>query len=291
MLSVQSDNQQPQFVALRRLACAGTTAAIAAAATNPVEVIRVRFQLESAATRPPSVYDFALRLARDEGLVRGLMQPGVSAWMASMGVAFRPTARTDHRIPGASGVSTPATAFAAGLSTGALTNSLACPFFNVKALQQSAPSSSSSLAASLALVSRSAGWAGHYRGVSALFVRGGALSAGQLGGYDAAKRAVRANGLAEGAGTHVLCSLLAAGCAAVLSLPPDIVLNRYQGAPAVGAHYSSVGDCASQLVRREGVLSLWRGLGPQYAKLAPIFLMTLPLYEQLRRLAGLGYLR
>ena len=96
---------------------------------------------------------------------------------------------------------------------------------------------------------------------------GGALSAGQLGGYDAAKawppsprpsppphhphsssaptqRAVRANGLAEGAGTHVLCSL-----------------------------------------------SLWRGLGPQYAKLAPIFLMTLPLYEQLRRLAGLGYLR
>ena len=197
MLSVQSDKQQPQFVALRRLACAGTTAAIAAAATNPVEVIRVRFQLESAATRPPSVYDFALRLARDEGLVRGLMQPGVSAWMASMGVAFRPTARTDHRIPshhspnrhlhfscrmvlyeplrdaieGASGVSTPATAFAAGLSTGALTNSLACPFFNVKALQQSAPSSSSSLAASLALVSRSAGWAGHYRGVSALFVR------------------------------------------------------------------------------------------------------------------------
>ena len=187
MLNVQSDNQQPQFVALRRLACAGTTAAIAAAATNPVEVIRVRFQLESAATRPPSVYDFALRLARDEGLVRGLMQPGVSAWMASIGVAFRPTARTDHRIPvspltksslacscrmvlyeplrdaieGASGVSTPATAFAACLSTGALTNSLACPFFNVKALQQSAPSSSSSLAASLALVSRSAGWAGH----------------------------------------------------------------------------------------------------------------------------------
>ena len=73
-------------------------------------------------------------------------------------------------IEGASGVSTPATAFAAGLSTGALTTSLACPFFNVKALQQSAPSSSS-LAASLALVSRSAGWAGHYRGVSALFVR------------------------------------------------------------------------------------------------------------------------
>ena len=65
-------------------------------------------------------------------------------------------------------------------------------------------------------VTRTGGLAGHYRGVSALFVRGGAIAAGQLSGYDAAKRAVRANDLQESAGTHVLCSLFAAGCAAVL---------------------------------------------------------------------------
>ena len=84
---------------------------------------------------------------------------------------------------------------------------------------------------------------------------------------------------------------LAAGCAAVLSLPPDIVLNRYQGAPRMGVAYRSVAHCLSELVRNEGGLALFRGLGPQYAKLAPIFLFTLPLYEQLRRLAGLGYLK
>ena len=36
----------PSHVALRRLGCAGASAAIAAAVTNPIEIIRVRFQLE-----------------------------------------------------------------------------------------------------------------------------------------------------------------------------------------------------------------------------------------------------
>lgn len=75
-------------VALRRLGCAGASAAIAAALTNPIEIIRVRFQLEPKATRPASVFVFSKTLVRDEGVVRGLMQPGLLAWMASMGFAF-----------------------------------------------------------------------------------------------------------------------------------------------------------------------------------------------------------
>ena len=39
-------------------------------------------------------------------------------------------------------------------------------------------------------------------------------------------RAVRASGRREGVHTHVGCSLFAAGCASILSLPPDIILNR-----------------------------------------------------------------
>ena len=58
-----------------------------------------------------------------------------------------------------------------------------------------------------------------------------------------------------------------------------------------GLQYTSVVHCLTELVRTEGVLALFRGLGPQYGKLAPIFLITLPIYEQLRKLAGLGYLK
>ena len=287
----------PPHVALRRLGCAGASAAIAAAVTNPIEIIRVRFQLEPQATRPPSVFTFAKSIVSSEGLVRGLMQPGIVAWMMSMGTAFscRMVLYEPLRemIEAAVGGSSPASAFAAGLATGALTNAAACPFFNVKALHQSAPiaQQQSSVFSELATITRTQGLAGHYRGVSALFIRGGAISAGQLSGYDAAKRAVRASGRREGLHTHVGCSLFAAGCASVLSLPPDIILNRYQGAPVRGLQYTSVVHCLTELVRTEGVLALFRGLGPQYGKLAPIFLITLPIYEQLRKLAGLGYLK
>lgn len=287
--------ESPSYPAARRLACAGTSAAVAAAITNPIEILRVRFQLEPSS---PSVFALARTVVKEEGFVRGLMQPGVAAWMLAMGSAFsfrmalyEPLRDSIERV---SQTSTPATAFAAGLCTGALTNAAACPFFNVKALQQSRSttvSPSGSFLAEFAATSRSGGVAGHYRGVGALFLRGGAISAGQLSGYDAAKRAVRANGLREGPGTHVLCSLFAAACASVLSLPPDYIVNHYQGAPKLGVQYSSLWHCVSDLVSKQGVMVLFRGLGPQYLKLAPIFLTTLPMYEQLRRLAGLGYLR
>ena len=291
-------HQQPSFATLRRLSCAGASAAIAAAITNPIEIVRVRFQLEPAATRPASVFTFTRSLILQDGLVHGLMKPGVAAWMASMGVAFsfrmalyEPLREAIETVVGSS---TPATAFVAGLTTGAATNAAACPLFNVKALQQSkstAIAPSSSLLSELSAVSRTGGLAGHYRGVGALFVRGAAISGGQLSGYDAAKRVVRANGMREGVHTHVGCSLFAAACAAILSLPPDIVLNRYQGAPVTGAQYRSASHCLSELVRTDGVFALFRGLGPQYMKLAPVFLCTLPLYESLRSLAGLGYLK
>ena len=289
----------PTWAGARRLGAAGTAAGIAALITNPVEILRVRFQLEPPATRPPSVFTFARDLVKQEGFVKGFMQPGVLAWMCSMGVAFsfrmvmyEPLRESIERATNSK--PTPATAFVAGLATGALTNAAACPFFNVKALQQSRPAAASpsgSFLTELAAVTRRGGLAGHYRGWPALFLRGGAISAGQLSGYDAAKRVVRANGMQEGPRTHVGCSLFAAACASVLSLPPDIILNRFQGAPTFGVHYSSLWQCTAELVRREGGLALFRGLGPQYMKLAPVFLVTLPLYEQLRRLVGIGYLK
>ena len=144
--------------------------------------------------------------------------------------------------------------------------------------------------ADLAAVSRESGLAGQYRGVGALFMRGGLISAGQLWGYGTGKRTATAYGLREGPATHVACSFFAAACACLLSAPADIVLNRFQAAPKLGVRYESLSACAAELMRNDGPLAFFRGVGTQYVKVAPIFLITLPLYEQFRRLAGLGYL-
>ena len=97
--------------------------------------------------------------------------------------------------------------------------------------------------------------------------------------------------MTEGPAFHLICSLIAAASAAALSTPPDVVLNRYQGDSVLEVRHHSVASCAASIVRQEGILALWRGVGPNFAKIAPVFLVTLPLFEQLRRLVGLGYLR
>ena len=78
----------PSFVTARRLGCAGASAAIAAALSNPLELIKVRFQIEPAETRPASIFTFARRIACEEGIWIGLWRPGIFAWMAAMGMAF-----------------------------------------------------------------------------------------------------------------------------------------------------------------------------------------------------------
>jgi hypothetical protein len=40
----------------------------------------------------------------------------------------------------------------------------------------------------------------------------------------------------------------------------------------------------------DGVLALYRGFTPFVVRLGPVFVISLPLTEQIRRLAGLGYL-
>ncbi len=43
-------------------------------------------------------------------------------------------------------------------------------------------------------------------------------------------------------------------------------------------------------LRDDGLLALWRGAFPSFLRLGPHFIMTFPIYEALRRHAGLGYL-
>ena len=123
----------PVTLAAKRAGCAAAAAAIAAAATNPVETLRVKWQVLKPAEK--SVLAFATRLAEREGFARGLALPGLGAWMVAMGGAFggRMVLYEPVRV-GLEGVagSSPATASVAGFGTGMLSNGLMCPFFACK---------------------------------------------------------------------------------------------------------------------------------------------------------------
>ena len=90
---------------------------------------------------------------------------------------------------------------------------------------------------------------------------------------------------------HCTCSAFSAVTASVLAAPADLILNRFHAALGGRLAYASLGECLIAVVRKEGAPVLFRGVGANFLKMAPTFLCTLPLYEQFRRLAGLGYLK
>ena len=279
------------------LGCGMSAAACASIATNPLECVRVRYQV--AASSEPSIVSFGLRIIREEGYFRGLHLCGLSGWVASMSCAFGarmamfdPVRDVMNSLNG--GKSNSGTAFAAGLCTGALSNWAACPLFLAKTRIQAAAGVGvvdKSLIAELGSVQRIGGFTGHYAGGQALLMRGGCIAGGNMWGYDFGKRKLKAQGYREGPAMHCTCSAFSAITASVMAAPADLVLNRYHAALGSRAAYSSLGECVLAVVRADGVLSLFRGVGANFLKMAPTFLGTLPLYEQFRRLAGLGYLK
>ena len=95
----------------------------------------------------------------------------------------------------------------------------------------------------------------------------------------------------EGFGLHVFSSVVAAFLSSTLSVPADVVLTRYQASTEMGRSYpGGVLQCATVLYRESGVLGFFRGWVPLFMRVAPLYVCYLPLYEQLRRALGLGYL-
>jgi len=291
----------PGLVQAKRLGCSVTAGLVAGFVTNPTETIRVRWQvlsLSSSASADASLLQFAGRILRTEGLIRGLWLPGCAGWMASFGGAFGVRMGIFESVrcgvEGATGFQRgPKTAFLAGLCTGSLANAACCPFFQAKNRLQAQAGTNApqrSLLSELLLITQESGATGLYRGVPALFLRGGLIAGGQLFGYDTSKRFLASQGLPEGPAVHVLSSSVSAVSAVMASAPADVVLNRYQAGPSIGKNYTSLWAVVTELAREEGVLAFYKGVVPNVVKFLPLFLMSMPLYEQLRCLVGLGYL-
>lgn len=284
----------------KRFSCSVSAGLVAGFLTNPTETIRVRWQvlsMTSPSATETGLLQFSRQILKSEGLIRGLWLPGCTGWMAAFGGAFgvRMGIYESVRcgVESTTGLSrSPTTAFIAGLCTGSIANAVCCPFFQAKNRLQAQGSSGPqrSLFRELVSITQENGFTGLYRGVPALFMRGGLIAGGQLFGYDTTKRFMVSQGVQEGQVVHLASSSVSAVSAVLASAPADVVLNRYQAGPRLGKHYSGLLDVASELVRTEGPLAFYKGVVPNVVKFLPLFLMSMPLFEQLRRLVGLGYL-
>ena len=100
-------------------------------------------------------------------------------------------------------------------------------------------------------------------------------------------------------GTQLALAGISNAAAAACTNPIDVVKVQLQmdgqGSASVarlgrGVLYDGTFDCFAKVVRTEGWLALFKGFHTQWLRIGPHTTISLMIYEQTRKLAGLGFL-
>jgi solute carrier family 25 uncoupling protein 27 len=124
---------------------------------------------------------------------------------------------------------------------------------------------------------------GMWAGVGPNVARAMAVNLGELATYDTAKGAwMSATGLEDSLPIHVLSAFTSGFVACACSTPFDVIKTRM-----MSGQFTSMLACAQQTVAKEGVMKLYSGFLPGWARLGPWQFFFWVSYEQLRKQAGI----
>ncbi|KNE67875.1 hypothetical protein AMAG_12592 [Allomyces macrogynus ATCC 38327] len=316
-----AQEQAPSYAQLREMLAGGMACSVAAAVTNPMDVVKIRMQVQRAeaheahlgvsAIKYRGFYQSMTKIVAEEGLL-GLILPGMAACLirefSYSGIRFGLYSHVKELYgvgKGNDGDVGLLAKLAAGSTTGAIGSCLANPTDLIKIRQQAEagrlvngiyttglraghPPTYRNLVHAVVHIGRTEGLPGLYKGVSATAIRASLLTAGQMASYDHTKYLLRTKYrvMNEGPALHVTASIVAGLCACTMAAPADLIKSRIMADPQ-HLHYRNVLDCFVQTVKHDGVRTLFKGWLPSYFRLAPHFIISLPLFEQFRVLLGL----
>ncbi|XP_053611048.1 mitochondrial 2-oxoglutarate/malate carrier protein-like [Plodia interpunctella] len=115
-----------------------------------------------------------------------------------------------------------------------------------------------------------------WRGATPTVIRAMVVNAAQLGTYQQAREMFLAV-VRDGVALHFCASMVSGLVTTIASMPVDIIKTRIQNA-AKGQSQLSV---VTNLLRNEGLFSLWKGFLPYYARLGPHTVLTFIFLEQM----------
>ncbi|XP_068617723.1 mitochondrial 2-oxoglutarate/malate carrier protein [Battus philenor] len=114
-----------------------------------------------------------------------------------------------------------------------------------------------------------------WRGATPTVIRAMVVNAAQLGTYSQAREAF-VGLVPDGITLHFCASMVSGLITTITSMPVDIIKTRIQNA----AKGQSQLDVVTNILRNEGVFSLWKGFLPYYARLGPHTVLTFIFLEQ-----------
>ncbi|KAF6018445.1 SLC25A11 [Bugula neritina] len=125
-----------------------------------------------------------------------------------------------------------------------------------------------------------------WRGCGPTIIRAMVVNAAQLASYSQAKQGLFSTGyFEEGILLHFCASMISGLVTTAASMPVDIAKTRIQSMKIIDGkpEYKGAIDVLSKTIKSEGILSLWKGFTPYYARLGPHTVLTFIFLEQMNK--------
>eukprot|EP01130_Rhizamoeba_saxonica_P004558 TRINITY_DN1860_c0_g1_i3.p1 TRINITY_DN1860_c0_g1~~TRINITY_DN1860_c0_g1_i3.p1 ORF type:complete len:158 (-),score=28.60 TRINITY_DN1860_c0_g1_i3:79-552(-) len=139
----------------------------------------------------------------------------------------------------------------------------------------------------LITVYKNEGFKGLYKGVGPTTQRAAILTAAQLSSYDHVKNTIlNRDLLSEGIVLHFAASVLAGFVSAAATSPVDVIKTRVMNQGGIKI-YSGTVDCFAKILKSEGPMGFYKGFIPNWVRIGPHTVVTMMVFEQLRKFAGI----
>ncbi|KAI0700904.1 mitochondrial carrier [Cytidiella melzeri] len=124
-----------------------------------------------------------------------------------------------------------------------------------------------------------------WRGAEATTFRGVVLTISQIASYDHIKQVFKSkHWMQEGVPLHITASFLAGLCCSLTSSPIDVVKVRLM--TDKHRQFKGILHCAGKVLSHEGPMAFYKGFGMCWARLGTHTMVSLLMFEELRKLLG-----
>lgn len=279
---------------LTELFTSGISVGCANTATNPLDVVKVRLQLErnrmAEGVKPPGMVKTGLNVLRNEGVTAlwSGLGPSLARGFFFGGARLGLYTPIKSLIAGEGNAVSLEMKILSGSLSGGLAAAVTSPIELVKTRLQAAgrtPGAHKTSAAVIRAVVQADGVVGLWKGALPGLFRSAVLTAAQCATYDEIKRAVLgATGWSDGTHTHFTSSMIAGLVTTTITNPLDVVKTRMF---VSGSKYNGALQCAQDVFRKDGLLGFMKGWSASYARLGPHTVIMFLTAERLRKYAGL----
>lgn len=264
--------------------------------TCPIDVVKTRLQLSGelgAKKMYGGVFDAVKQISRKEG-VRALwkgLSPALIRQMTYGSARYGSYEPIKKRLGVDSSGNCPLwKKILAGAISGTCSSAFAVPSDVLKvrmmADNTSDPNKRPKMAKIIRDIIKNDGIFGFYRGTIPAASRACVGAMSELAIYDDVKQGILKYVFIESTGSSIKVHVTAALVAGIVSCwcmnPFDVARSRLMNSSATEGKYNNMLDCFTKTAKSEGALALWKGFGPNYARIGPRVVIIFVVLEQLR---------